>query len=139
MRHITNNFLCRFHCSKLTHPKYPQNGTTALMCACESGRVGAARLLLAAGADPNAADCDGWTPLAFAARGGHLATVKELLDAGAKVDPRDCVRKFIPCKCRRCSKFLSTDTNPVDDDGWMPLAYRQRVPQCWRQSGPQGL
>ncbi|XP_026329834.1 kinase D-interacting substrate of 220 kDa B isoform X4 [Hyposmocoma kahamanoa] len=67
-----------------------ENGTTALMCSCESGRTAAVRLLLGAHADPNAADADGWTPLAFAARFGHLDIVKELLDAGARVDPRDC-------------------------------------------------
>ncbi|XP_063892186.1 kinase D-interacting substrate of 220 kDa B isoform X5 [Helicoverpa armigera] len=67
-----------------------ENGTTALMCASENGRVSAVRMLLAAGADAAAADADGWTPLAFAARGGHLSIAKELLDAGAKVDSRDC-------------------------------------------------
>ncbi|XP_060800404.1 kinase D-interacting substrate of 220 kDa B [Amyelois transitella] len=67
-----------------------ENGTTALMCACESGRAAAVRLLLGANADPAAADADGWTPLAFAARGGHLSIVKDLIDAGAKVDSRDC-------------------------------------------------
>ncbi|XP_075969674.1 ankyrin repeat-rich membrane spanning isoform X2 [Anticarsia gemmatalis] len=67
-----------------------ENGTTALMLASETGRAAAARLLLASGADANAADADGWTPLAFAARGGHLSIAKDLLDAGAKVDSRDC-------------------------------------------------
>ncbi|XP_034840584.2 kinase D-interacting substrate of 220 kDa B isoform X3 [Maniola hyperantus] len=67
-----------------------ENGTTALMCASESGRLSAVRLLLGAGADACAADSDGWTSLAFAARGGHLAVAQELLDAGAQVDSRDC-------------------------------------------------
>ncbi|KAL0893988.1 hypothetical protein ABMA27_014062 [Loxostege sticticalis] len=67
-----------------------ENGTTALMCACEGGHAAAARALLAAGADAGACDADGWTPIAFAARAGHLAIVKELLDAGACVDSRDC-------------------------------------------------
>ncbi|XP_039746756.1 kinase D-interacting substrate of 220 kDa B isoform X3 [Pararge aegeria] len=67
-----------------------ENGTTALMCASESGRVAAVRLLLGASADACAADNDGWTSLAFAARGGHLTIVQELLDAGAQVDSRDC-------------------------------------------------
>ncbi|CAH0720937.1 unnamed protein product, partial [Brenthis ino] len=67
-----------------------ENGTTALMCACENGRVSAARLLLGAGADACAADTDGWTPLAFAAKGGHLPVVQELVDAGARIDSRDC-------------------------------------------------
>ncbi|CAK1545285.1 unnamed protein product [Leptosia nina] len=67
-----------------------ENGTTALMCASEKGRVEAVRLLLGGGADACAADVDGWTSLAFAARAGHLAVVGELLDAGAPVDSRDC-------------------------------------------------
>ncbi|XP_052737479.1 kinase D-interacting substrate of 220 kDa B isoform X3 [Bicyclus anynana] len=67
-----------------------ENGTTALMCASESGRVAAVRALLGASADACAADNDGWTSLAFAARGGHLPVVRELLDAGAHVDSRDC-------------------------------------------------
>ncbi|XP_013180376.1 PREDICTED: kinase D-interacting substrate of 220 kDa isoform X4 [Papilio xuthus] len=67
-----------------------ENGTTALMCAAEQGRVGAVRVLVAAGADVCAADADGWTSLAFAARGGHLLVMRELLDAGAHVDSRDC-------------------------------------------------
>ncbi|KAM3963044.1 LOW QUALITY PROTEIN: ankyrin repeat-rich membrane spanning [Aphomia sociella] len=67
-----------------------ENGTTALMCASENGRVAAVRMLLAAGGDACACDADGWTSLAFAARGGHLTVVKELLDAGAVVDSRDC-------------------------------------------------
>ncbi|VVC99294.1 unnamed protein product [Leptidea sinapis] len=49
------------------------NGTTALMCGAERGSVEGVRLLLGAGADPCAADADGWSPLAFAAKGGHLA------------------------------------------------------------------
>ncbi|XP_026744972.1 kinase D-interacting substrate of 220 kDa B isoform X3 [Trichoplusia ni] len=82
-QYLTNN-------KNVTIDDRDENGTTALMCAAENGRVAAARLLLASGADACAADADGWTPLAFAARGGHLSIVKELLDAGAKVDSRDC-------------------------------------------------
>ncbi|KAF9421826.1 hypothetical protein HW555_002266 [Spodoptera exigua] len=40
-----------------------ENGTTALMCASENGRLAAVRMLLGAGADATAADADGWTPL----------------------------------------------------------------------------
>lgn len=65
------------------------------MVASECGRTAAVRMLVGAGADPNATDSDGWTPLAFASRGGHITVVKELLDAGAKVDPRDCVSTYI--------------------------------------------
>ncbi|GBP85350.1 Kinase D-interacting substrate of 220 kDa B [Eumeta japonica] len=67
-----------------------ENNATALMVASERGRAEAVRLLVAAGADPNATDADGWGPVALAARAGHAPVVRELLDAGAKVDPRDC-------------------------------------------------
>ena len=46
----------------------------------------AVRQLLAAGADANAADADGTTPLHVAVWADHLATVQELLRAGAKAD-----------------------------------------------------
>ncbi len=40
-------------------------------------------LILAAGADPDVADDDGWTPLHTAAMAGHTDLAKRLLDAGA--------------------------------------------------------
>ena len=51
-----------------------------------SGR-GTTNALLAAGADPNARDSAGHTPLHHAARFGHIATAALLLDRGAEVDP----------------------------------------------------
>ena len=41
------------------------------------------RLLLKKGADANAADEAGWTPLMLAVRGGKLPAVEALLAAGA--------------------------------------------------------
>ena len=41
--------------------------------------------ILAAGADPSAADDDGWTPLHTAAMAGHLDLAKRLVAAGASV------------------------------------------------------
>lgn len=43
----------------------------------------ALRLLLRKGADANAADEGGWTPLMLAVRGGRLGAVQALLEAGA--------------------------------------------------------
>jgi uncharacterized protein len=50
-------------------------GKTALWWACHNGRVGAARMLLASGADPTIAADDGTTPMAVAKRDldiGHV-------------------------------------------------------------------
>ena len=51
--------------------------------------MAAVRQLLAAGADPNASDDDGRTPLHFATQETRVEVVLTLLDAGANVDPAD--------------------------------------------------
>ena len=70
-----------------------------LLACCEKGRVGAARLLIAAGwhVDAYTADHDR-TPLMAAAAGGHAAIVEALLRRGA-------------------------EPNLVDEDGWSALHY----------------
>jgi ankyrin repeat protein len=49
----------------------------------------AVRLLLEAGADPNAAGPDGMTALHQAAKTGNLETIRVLADGGAKLDAQD--------------------------------------------------
>jgi cytohesin len=72
---------------KLVHsPEYPVGSRTVLHYAAEGGSVEAVKILLAAGADPDAADGLGQTPLHWTAAGGHLEASKALLDTGA--DPR---------------------------------------------------
>jgi ankyrin repeat protein len=63
-------------------------GQTPLYCACEKGHVGAARALLAAGADPNVPDAgdNGVTPLRRAAACGHVSIIQLLVTAGASLD-----------------------------------------------------
>ena len=64
----------------------------AVMRACARGHVDVARLLLASGADVNAAQAgsgeDGRTALQHAAGAGSLELVRLLLDAGADVNHR---------------------------------------------------
>jgi ankyrin repeat protein len=61
-------------------------GRTPLMYAAGTGTVEAMKILLAAGADPNAADSFGATPLIFGIR--DIAKVRLLLDAGARVNDK---------------------------------------------------
>jgi len=48
-----------------------------------------AQQLVTAGADPNATDDEGWTPLHFAAQSNSAELIRLLLQAGAVIDPRD--------------------------------------------------
>lgn len=68
-----------------------EEGTTALYLASVQDRVGAVRLLLAAGADPDRASGPGASdlPLCGAACGGHTEVVEALLSAGARPDLRE--------------------------------------------------
>ena len=62
---------------------------TPLMHAARCGQEGAASLLLAWGADPNASCARGGTAIMMAAELGHASLVRTLLDAGARVNERD--------------------------------------------------
>ena len=64
-------------------------GQTALMWTASQDQAGAARALLAAGADVHARSGGGFTPLLFAAREGSLRALDVLLAAGA--DPDDAL------------------------------------------------
>lgn len=55
-----------------------------LIWACEMGNIAVVEKLLAAGADPNTRETDGWTALHWAARNGHLSCAALLLQNGAR-------------------------------------------------------
>ena len=69
-------------------------GYTALMIACENGKIEMADALIDAGADVNArhpgqgiyAGLRGWTPLVFCVRGGRTRITASLIARGANVD-----------------------------------------------------
>ena len=60
-----------------------QGGHTPLLFAARRGDVASARLLVAAGADVDAAAASGTSPLVVAAHSGHAALAAFLLEAGA--------------------------------------------------------
>jgi uncharacterized protein len=66
-----------------------RGGSTALLFAARSGDVGSARVLLAAGANPNDALPDGTSALVMAAHSGHSEVGSLLLDKGANPDSAD--------------------------------------------------
>jgi ankyrin repeat protein len=66
-----------------------ERGTTLLQLAAGLGQVPALRLLLARGADVQAANANGVTPLHVAADAGHTEAMRVLLDAGACADAAD--------------------------------------------------
>lgn len=59
------------------------HGASTLFYAIESGDLTALRAVLAAGADVNGQDSDGWTPVSWATLGNQEQMVMELLRAGA--------------------------------------------------------
>jgi ankyrin repeat protein len=77
------------------HPEWakstnPTNGRTPMHSAALLGRVEVAKLLLAAGADPNAKATEyGATPMHVAAESGQDEYVEYLLAKKVTVDPRD--------------------------------------------------
>ena len=85
-----------------------------LFAAAESGSAACVRMLLDAGADPNATDADGSTPLARAAT---PAVVHALIDAGARPDAarRDGRQDVL-------EEVLETATDAGDDPGERALA-----------------
>ncbi|XP_031841575.1 uncharacterized protein LOC116430947 isoform X2 [Nomia melanderi] len=66
-----------------------RHGQTPLNLAARHGYADVVRVLLAAGACADHADCDGWTALRAAAWGGHTQVVEMLLEHGAIVDCAD--------------------------------------------------
>jgi ankyrin repeat protein len=66
------------------------SGSTALMFAAQQGDADSARVLLAAGANPNEAiPASGFTPLIIASAMGHEAVAVQLLEKGAHTDAVD--------------------------------------------------
>jgi ankyrin repeat protein len=69
--------------------KLDEFGRSELHYAAGDGDASAAKRALAAGADVNLADAQGWTPLHFAAQAQSPAIVALLLEKGATVDVPD--------------------------------------------------
>jgi uncharacterized protein len=71
------------------HNVHDPQERTPLHAAAVHGDLPELRRLLMSGADPSAADIDGFTPLHFAIQQSHVEAVSALLAAGADVNRRN--------------------------------------------------
>jgi ankyrin repeat protein len=66
--------------------QHPTTRWAALIHASDKMSAPIIEILLKAGADPNVAERDGWTPLMFSAIRGHIEACRLLIDAGANLE-----------------------------------------------------
>ncbi|XP_071494309.1 uncharacterized protein [Diadema antillarum] len=101
------------------------NGKTALHRASLQGHIDVVMALMEAGADANATDSSGNTPVIFAAEGDEPAVVKYLVGKGADVNQGNKNgRRAVHCAAYKgladCMRILinsGCDVNLQDDDG----------------------
>ena len=77
-------------------------GATPLALAAQEKTPVFAKILLEAGANPNAIDSSGWAPLRHAARHGRHKIVRMLIDAGAHPSPKALEQ----CENERAARML---------------------------------
>ena len=113
---------------ELLAPSLPQHRLTLHTCA-DKGLLDVARDLIEAGADVNAKDNEGLTPLYMCALGGHVEVARALIEAGADVNAKkdNGVTPLHMCaytghlEVSRALIEKGADVNAKEDDGVTPL------------------
>ncbi|KAA0153200.1 hypothetical protein FNF29_03388 [Cafeteria roenbergensis] len=114
------------------------NQRSALERAAACGHLEVARLLLSHGADIEARDIFGQTPLVLAAKKGHLSIAELLLDAGADVNAKSKAdwTALTSCALRGWTDLArlllahGADTGAVTSNGWTAITL------CGQQGHP---
>ena len=101
---------------------FKRRARTPLIMVSPFNKLDAVRALLAAGANVNAAENDGWTALIWSAYRGHAKVAEILLSAGADVNAVDNNGEtaLMLARSAEVAKVLlsaGADVNAVDDDG----------------------
>ena len=110
-----------------------KDGVTYLMAFSGCGLIDYCKELISKGADVNAENRYGWTPLHYAAIKGHLEVAKLLIEKGAKYDEKyqtnngvTYLMAFSGCGLiDYCKELISkgADVNAENRYGWTPLHY----------------
>jgi hypothetical protein len=97
-------------------------GFTPLEVACGQGLLLSAERILQDGADPQAADLQGWTPLIAAVSYGQLEVIQLLLSHTEEiVEPEISVANFYRTKDPSDLKDDFVGLDQPDNNGWTPL------------------
>lgn len=95
-------------------------GRTPLHYACVDGNVALCRQLLTDGADPSAADDNGWAPLHFSAQNYFPEITQLLLRAGADPNARDSYGNSPLWRAAFCSRSRGDVIKLLRDAGADP-------------------
>jgi ankyrin repeat protein len=123
-------FLMLDSCAAIVNNGSSSNGLSGLMVAAQNSDMEMLRFLMKAGANLNATQTTGWTPLLYAVYGGNADVVKELIMNNAAVSPRMNDQGWTALMLATYQEYEDiaqllldngADPNEQDQEGWTTL------------------